>query len=131
MAVSVLVIEDDHCLRDMICLGLDSVGYSAAESRGAEALYDATRLAPSLILLDVKMPDMDGATVCRLLRSNERTAHIPIIAVTGGEVPASMRVDDVLVKPFTMHELLRLVRHWIGLPQPGREPALPMLVGSR
>lgn len=112
----------------MICLGLDSVGYAAAESHGAEAPHAVRQLCPALILLDVKMPGMDGADVCHLLRSDERTARIPIIAVTGAEVPATMLVDDILVKPFTMHDLLRLVRRWIGPPRLEREPAFAALL---
>ena len=60
------------------------------------------------------MPDLGGAEVYRRLRSDERTAYIPIIAMTGRPIPDDMRVDDLLAKPFTMQLLLHKVRKWTG-----------------
>lgn len=134
MAARVLVVEDDYHLRDMIRLGLDGAGYTTAASTGAAAPRAAAQWRPALILLDIRMPGMDGVEVCRRIRSEQCTAAIPIIAVTGGEVPDAMPIDDVLIKPFTILELLRCVRHWIGSPRHEHDgsgiPGVPAVASS-
>lgn len=114
MPATVLVVEDNALLRDVMALALESAGYSATLTSGAEAAALACSARPDLILLDLGMPDLGGAEVYRRLRSDERTAYIPIIAMTGRPIPDDMRVDDLLAKPFTMQLLLHKVRKWTG-----------------
>ena len=97
----------------------------AFASDGQEALEQAARVAPDLILLDVMMPRMDGFTVCERLRSDVRTAFIPILMLTanGDENNRTkaylVGTDDYMTKPFAVPELnarvTRLLRRTYGV----------------
>jgi DNA-binding response OmpR family regulator len=83
-------------------------------SHGHEAIQLAETESPDLIILDVRMPKLDGIATCVKLRSQERTGTIPIIAATAfrdvvGEA-ADAGADDIVIKPFHLTELLRRVR---------------------
>ena len=90
MAEKILVVDDDLDSLRLIGLMLQRQGYSiVAASNGMQALAKAVSEMPNLIILDVMMPDLDGYEVCRRLRANPTTAHIPIIMFT-----AKTQVDD-------------------------------------
>jgi two-component system response regulator MprA len=112
---SVLLAEDDRATRDAIRRGLELDGYSVtAVANGEEALIVIDRAPPSIIILDLMMPYVDGLTVCRKLRgSGDRT---PILLLTA-RAEISDRVsgldagaDDYLTKPFALEELQARVR---------------------
>jgi PleD family two-component response regulator len=79
--------------------------------RGSEALLATRQWAPNLILLDINLPDLDGYDVCRQLRSNLRTSHVPIIFLTEKTDKSDkirgleLGVDDYITKPFDIEEL--------------------------
>jgi two-component system response regulator MprA len=112
---AILVAEDDRAVRDSLVRALQLEGYDVvAVSNGAEAL-DAVRLAqPSVLLLDVSMPMVDGLTVCRVLRSEGN--RVPVLMLTA-RTETKDRVagldagaDDYLPKPYALDELLARVR---------------------
>lgn len=79
----ILLVEDNDMNRDMLSRRLERRGYVVVTARdGGEARALATSEAPHLILMDIGLPDMDGWEVTRLLRANEQTQRIPIIALT-------------------------------------------------
>jgi CheY-like chemotaxis protein len=79
----ILLVEDNEMNRDMLSRRLKRHGYSVVTALdGAQAHAMASSENPDLILMDVGLPDMDGWEVTRLLKSNEQTRHIPIIALT-------------------------------------------------
>ncbi len=111
----ILVAEDDLFVLKMVKLRLEHEGYivlSAAD--GEEALQEATREQPNLILLDIRMPKLDGYTVCRHLRQQPSTAAIPVIIITASEVHLLRLADrcvevganDWIKKPFKTKDLL-------------------------
>jgi two-component system response regulator MprA len=111
----VLVAEDDRAVRESLVRALQLEGYDVvAVANGAEAL-DAVRVAtPSVLLLDVSMPMVDGLTVCRVLRSEGN--RLPVLMLTA-RTETSDRVagldagaDDYLPKPYDLDELLARVR---------------------
>lgn len=114
-----LVIEDDRDNCDALTEALRVSGMRALGCRsGAEGVSLARELAPDLIVLDYRLPDVTGADVCRMLRADPVTSRIPIVAVTAA--PESLRqeacgVDAVLAKPCQIDTLLAaarlLVRH--------------------
>jgi DNA-binding response OmpR family regulator len=113
----VLVVDDDPSVSDAISRTLNRRGHETiVVHNGQDALCAAQTQDPSLVVLDVVMPGMDGVEVCRRLRADPKTAHLPIIFLTarimiddkirGFEAGA----DDYLTKPFAIQELELRVR---------------------
>ncbi|TAK31062.1 MAG: response regulator [Chloroflexota bacterium] len=93
---------------------LEAEGYAVQTAcNGQEALGCATVSPPDLILLDLRMPVMNGWTCCHLLKQHERTAEIPVIVMSGDPVQAAVRaeleVEHFLRKPFEAGDLLTCV----------------------
>jgi two-component system, OmpR family, response regulator RegX3 len=108
----ILVVEDEDAIADPLVDGLRREGYDVERAAtGADALADSHH--PDLVLLDLRLPDIDGLDVCRTLR--ERSA-VPIIVVTArGEesdrvVGLELGADDYVVKPFGVRELIARIR---------------------
>ena len=79
----ILLIEDNEMNRDMLSSQLEKIGYSVITAiDGSQGHSMAILESPELILMDIGLPDMDGWEVTRLLKSNESTRNIPIIALT-------------------------------------------------
>jgi DNA-binding response OmpR family regulator len=114
---TVLIVDDEASVRDALGSLLADEGYSLAfASNGAEALARAAELAPDLILLDVRMPVMDGFEACKQLRATPLLAEVPVIMITAFADPdARLRglkigADDFISKPFDAAELQARVR---------------------
>jgi CheY-like chemotaxis protein len=109
---TILVVDDDPSILDTVSEILVQEGYHVAKAAsGEEALAIVRRTRPSLILLDMRMPNMDGWAVARALR--ERDISIPIVVMTAAE-NAKRWADEIgaagyLAKPFELEELLRSV----------------------
>ncbi len=126
--MKLLIVEDEDAIAIPLTEGLRREGFAVTRAAtGAEALA-----APKvdLVLLDLRLPDMDGFEVCRQLRAR---SDVPIIMVTArGEevdrvVGLELGADDYLVKPFGFRELLariRAVSRRTGVREPGRDPEL-------
>ena len=110
MAEKILVVDDEWELRNLLTEFLTGDGYDVIQaSNGEEALELAEKEEPQVILLDVKMPGIDGIEVCRRLKEEDKTRFIPIIMVTALEdrdVDAFVEgADDFVTKPFSLVEL--------------------------
>ena len=80
----VLVVEDYQDAREMYAAYLQFSGYAVAEAtNGVEAIEKTQELLPDIVLMDLALPRMDGWEATRRLKSDERTRHIPIVALTG------------------------------------------------
>jgi CheY-like chemotaxis protein len=80
----VLVVEDYQDAREMYAAYLQFSGFDVAEaSNGLEAIEKAFELMPDIVLMDLALPRMDGWEATRRLKNDERTRHIPIVALTG------------------------------------------------
>lgn len=113
----VLVADDDVAVCDLICSALMEVGLrTVTAADGEEAVALALRLQPALIILDVRMPKMDGYTALTQLRANLVTAETLVIVMTGETDPAfqarsaKLRAVAHLTKPFDVDELAETVR---------------------
>lgn len=85
----VLVVEDYQDAREMYAAYLQFSGYQVAEATdGEQAIEKTLELMPDIILMDLALPKLDGWQASRLLKSDERTKHIPIVALTGHALPA-------------------------------------------
>lgn len=116
MAKRLLVVDDEAKLLRAVAVTLREEGYEVSTARsGAEALVRINDSVPDLIISDIRMPGMDGYKLARVLRSNPRTALIPLIFLTAKDERkdrlAGIRtgVDAYLVKPFDPEELIAVV----------------------
>ena len=109
-----LIVDDDEDNCDAFTEALKSVGIRAlAVTRGLDGLRLAKALAPDLIIIDHRLPDISGAEVCRRLRDDPETEPVPVIAVTA--VPDALRAegcvaDAVLTKPCQLDTFLAAAR---------------------
>ena len=107
----VLLIEDDGDIAEAIVYQLEKAGLQVRVARTGEEGLEAVRKGVDLVLLDLNLPGMDGLEVCRLIRRQQTTAHVPIIIVSAraDEVDRvlglEMGADDYVVKPFSLKEL--------------------------
>lgn len=113
----ILVVDDDSAINELIKINLELSGYSVVQALdGIEGFAIAKQEKPSLIILDVMMPDVDGYTVAQRVRMNPELKDVPILMLTAlSQLNDKIRgfdigVDDYLVKPFEMEELLVRVR---------------------
>lgn len=80
----VLLVEDDQAGREMFAAGFESFGFRVEQAHnGLQALAKAIELQPDIIVTDLAIPGIDGLQLCKRLREDPRTLHIPIIGITG------------------------------------------------
>jgi two-component system cell cycle response regulator DivK len=116
---TIVVIDDDRANNTLIATMLK--GYNVATANSAQEGIDLIRqVIPNLILIDLRMPGMDGIAAIRIIKDDPDLAHIPIIVVTAnlyGETydhAIEAGCDNYLSKPFTPRELLTLVQQYVG-----------------
>ena len=116
MPTQVLVVDDEPDLVELLTCQLRSCGYEVIRAAtGLEALHQARRHLPDVILLDLMLEGMDGYSVCEILRAQPSTARIPVILVTalGGEIARlngfEAGADDFVRKPFVREEIVRRI----------------------
>ena len=110
MAISVLIVEDDHNIAELLQMYLEKEGYAVTVAGdGGQGLAAFRNIQPDLVLLDVMMPVMDGWAVCKAIRGESQT---PVIMLTAkGETDDKVSglkagADDYITKPFEMKEVL-------------------------
>ena len=113
----ILVVEDNEKNMKLFRDVLGATGYRTIEATtGGEAVLLATERAPDLVLMDIQMPDVDGVAALRRLRADERTAAIPVLAVTAQAMHGDREhflaegFDGYLSKPVNVRELIGTVR---------------------
>ena len=105
----VLFADDDAGMRAIVLLNLQAEGFDVtAVEDGNDALREAERLLPDLIVLDVMMPGRDGFEVLRELKSRPDTAVIPVVLLT------AKATDSYMTKPFNPEDLARFAHHALG-----------------
>jgi DNA-binding response OmpR family regulator len=114
---TVLVVEDERNIRELVCLHLGLENYECVQAGdGEEALKLARTRHFDLILLDVMLPGLDGVTVCRAIRRDSENPDVPILMLTARREESDKVVglesgaDDYLTKPFGVRELVARVR---------------------
>jgi DNA-binding response OmpR family regulator len=115
MAEKILVADDEQEIRNLLDHFLKGQGYEVIlASDGNEALKLASEKNPQVIILDIKMPGLDGLEVCKRLREKEQTKLIPVIVITGFEdnkmEALNIGADDFVNKPFDMAEISSRVK---------------------
>lgn len=117
MSTTILVIEDEPAIQELIALNLSLAGHKVLLAANAEQAQDFIRAElPALILLDWMLPGASGIALAKKLRSQERTRHIPIIMLTAKGAEADKveglesGADDYITKPFSPKELLARIK---------------------
>jgi PleD family two-component response regulator len=107
-----LVVEDDIDIGNMLKIYFSGMDFEVDVAvRGSDALEKTKHALPHLIVLDIMLPDIDGYEVCRNLRTNMRTSHIPVIFLTQKDERSDklqgleLGADDYITKPFDIEEL--------------------------
>jgi len=120
---SVLVVEDNEKNMKLFRDVLQATGYTALEaSSGEEAVAVAAERAPALVLMDIQLPGIDGIEALQRLREDERTAQIPVLALTAQAMQGDRErfleagFDGYLAKPVDVAQFIGTVRRYCGEP---------------
>jgi CheY-like chemotaxis protein len=118
MRKKILVAEDDPDIGEMLQLMLEEMGYVVEIQVDGHFVQEMHEPFPDLLFLDIRLSGTDGRTICRQLKGNPATQHIPIILLSAQkEIQAMARdvgADTFLAKPFEMEDLLAVVTHYLG-----------------
>ncbi len=116
-AKTILVVEDEPDIRELVRYNLEEAGFRVVETgEAAAALREVARVRPALLVLDRMLPGGDGLEVCRVLRARPETATLPIVMLTAKATEVDrvlgleFGADDYVTKPFSPRELVARVR---------------------
>ncbi|NOT76000.1 MAG: tetratricopeptide repeat protein [Cyclobacteriaceae bacterium] len=118
---TILVIEDNADVRNYIISSLQPDYHVISADDGEHGIREAIEIVPDLVITDLMMPVTDGMTVCRTLKKDERTSHIPVIMLTAkADMESKIEglesgADDYLAKPFHTKELLARIANQINI----------------
>jgi two-component system phosphate regulon response regulator PhoB len=114
---AILIVDDERDLLSLLDFNMRQAGFETLlAASGQEALQQLRRRVPDLVLLDLMLPDVSGTEICRLVKSDARTKHVPVMMLTakGEEVDKvvgfELGADDYVTKPFSVRELVLRVR---------------------
>jgi CheY-like chemotaxis protein len=115
---TILVVDDDPDIRNLLKRMLSTQGHGVITAQdGAEAIVLISTVHPDLLLVDVGLPDIDGAALCRSLKEGHDTRDIPVILMSASadlmDLEQASRADAILRKPFNRDELHLWVRSLI------------------
>jgi phosphate regulon transcriptional regulator PhoB len=117
MADTILIVDDEQDVLDLLVYNLQKAGFRITTARdGAAALQKVRDEMPSLIILDLMLPQLDGTEVCKQLKADSKTAPIPIIMLTAKAeevdrvVGLELGADDYVIKPFSPREMVLRVK---------------------
>ena len=117
----VLIVDDDELMRVVLKRNVILSGYDViVATNGQLAMQKIEEVTPDLIVVDLVMPDMNGFEMCRLIRSNERTKHIPIIIISGLQGQSDLDeaklvgANVFMAKPVKSEEFINHMKRLLG-----------------
>ncbi len=118
----VIIADDDPAILQMLDTVLSRHGYQTYRAADGEEAADLIRdLSPSLVLLDLLMPGVDGADICRMMRADVELAHVPVIFISALDETSVVEIceqagaSDFLTKPVTLADLVSMVARYLAL----------------
>ena len=116
----ILIIEDESDISEALRLRLEANGYDViTSSDGVEGLHKAHAERPDLIILDIRLPKMDGYKVCRMLKFDEEYSSTTVIILTARIQPSDIAMgkevgaDEYMTKPYRSEELLAKIKQYL------------------
>lgn|SRR3989338_5564651 len=117
MRKKILIVDDEADILTLLEYNLDKAGFEVVSAQdGPEAIELTKKKRPDLIILDIMLPSMEGTEVCKIIKKDEATSHIPVIMLTakGEEVDRivgfELGAEDYITKPFSPRELILRVK---------------------
>src|SRR5437016_14376743 len=114
---TILIVEDEQDVLDLLTLNLRKAGFTITTATdGAVGLHKARAEKPAFIILDLMLPKMPGLEICKILKSDPATRHIPILMLTAKAeeidriVGLEFGADDYVTKPFSPREVVLRIR---------------------
>lgn len=124
----ILIVEDEPDILNLLAFNLENSGFEVIKAEdGYEALEKVRRESPDLVLLDLMLPKMDGLTVCRRIKENPGTRHLPVLMLTakgeeGDKITGlELGADDYVTKPFSPRELILRIKAVLRRAKPSRK----------
>lgn len=118
MKYKILIADDDPGIRDIFKIILTKAGYDIEIKEDANEIFENKFSIPDLFLVDKLLSGIDGLDICRYLKSNEQTSHIPVIMVSAspdiGIAATKAGADDFVEKPFELSYLLKVIERNIN-----------------
>lgn len=113
----ILIADDDKDIVAVLTMMLEDAGYEVAATANGQTAQKVCSYLPDLLLLDILMAGVDGRDICRHLKSQQLTKHIPIIMVSANQdtdkIARQAGADDFIAKPFDMENLLAKIKLYI------------------
>ena len=117
MKKKILITDDDEGVQDIFKLIFERAGYDVEVFGEAMSILENKYTHPDLFVLDRQLSGQDGLKVCKFLKSQNATRHIPVIIVSAtpgiGKMAEEAGADDFIEKPFQIKDLLSVVEKWI------------------
>lgn len=116
MSKRILLLEDEKEILELIQEILEGEGYNVIAFNHYESAGNIMDFDPQLILLDIRLSNGYGHLLCEDLKANPKTAHIPVILVSGAsnleKIAGDYKADGFLAKPFDMEDLIKMVKKY-------------------
>ena len=133
----ILIVEDEKDIVELLQYNLEKENFKVqSANNGQRGLDLARKNHPDLILLDLMLPEIDGLEVCRILKKDSKTSHIPIIMLTAKStesdkiVGLELGADDYITKPFSMKELVARIKALLRRLNPENKQAEIIKIGD-
>jgi len=134
MKKKILVVEDHNDCREILALLLTKIGYHVIKARNSkDAITSAQAENPSLIFMDMKLPDLDGVKTSAMLKRNPKTSHIPIVALTAWmsdlwrEKASKVGIKTYLLKPVSSQMLKETIEEFTDESRIRADAVTPLL----
>ena len=120
--LKILVVEDDPDILNALIIALASIGFDVDVLQSGKPILQNQFVVPDLIILDKRLPDIDGLEICKYLKSRPNYQQIPVIVLSAGSLMNSKAIESgasrCVEKPFVMQELVTAIKETLHMADP-------------